>query len=263
MNPKISLVMGVYNGERHLRESIESVLSQTVADFEFIVVDDASVDKTAEILSVYAREDSRLKIVTNNSNLGLTKSLNVGVLASRGEYIARMDAGDTSEPERFARQVEFLEKNTDHVLVGSWAYTIDEESHRVGVMKHVGDDASIRKMLIRHNPIVHSSIMVRKDVLEKAGNYNELWRYGQDYELYFRIMKYGKLANLPKCLVSYRLSPHSITRKKNNKQIGFAIKARMKAIKSGQYGVLSYVYLIAPTIGMLLPYKVKEFIKKL
>lgn len=263
MNPKVSIIMAVYNGERYLKESINSILGQTFGDFEFIIVDDASADATAVLLDEYTRADERVRLVTNKENLGLTKSLNLALQKARGEYIARMDAGDTSELERFAKQVEFLDKNLDHVLIGSWAYLFNENSEKVGVMDNETDSISIKKALIRHNPIVHSSIMVRKDILEKAGFYNETWQYAQDYELYFRLMKFGNLANLPEHLVSYRLSPNSITRKKNNKQISFAIQARVKAIREGQYGILSYLWLIRPMLGLVLPYKLKELIKKI
>ncbi len=255
--------MGVKNGERFLPESINSILAQTFNDFEFIIVDDGSTDATSEILKEYSSKDSRVKVVTNPENFGLTRSLNIGIRAAHGEYIARMDAGDTSEPERFSKQVEFLDRNLDHVLVGSFASTFDENSKKVGEMNSAIDSESVKKVLIRYNPIVHSSIMVRKDILEKAGNYNEAWKYAQDYEMYFRLMKFGKLANLPEQLVSYRLSPNSITRKKNNKQVGFAIKARIKAIKEGQYSFFSYIHLLRPLLGLILPYNTKEFIKRI
>ena len=107
MNFKISLIMAVYNGSSHIRESIESILNQSFENFEFIIVDDASTDATSEILREYVTKDLRIKIITNEQNLGLTKSLNRGIAISCGEYIARMDAGDTSESARFAQQVAF------------------------------------------------------------------------------------------------------------------------------------------------------------
>jgi len=259
---KVSMVMAVYNGERHLAESIESILGQTFSDFEFVIVDDASIDSTPKILKTYSEKDSRIRVITNTQNLGLTISLNVGVRAANGQYIARMDAGDVSHPERLGKQVAFLDMHPDHVLVGSWTDTFNDDSVKVGEMNGPIDHAAIRSALIRYNPIVHSSIMMRADVLKKAGGYDEEWRYAQDYELYFRLMKLGKLANLSEHLASYRLSPNSITRKKNNKQVGFAIRARLKAIHDGQYGILAYFSLIRPLIGLILPYKAKEFIKK-
>ncbi len=255
--------MAVYNGEQYIKSSIDSILNQTFGDFEFIIIDDASTDATAVLIDEYTLADDRVRLMRNPSNLGLTKSLNIGIHKSKGEYIARMDAGDTSEPERFAEQVMFLDKNKDHVLVGAWAYTIDEHSKRIGEMRNATDSDCVKKMLIRHNPIVHSSIMVRKSSLERVGNYDESWKYGQDYELYFRLMNVGKLANIPKYLVSYRLSTNSITRKKNSEQIKLALKARAKAIREGQYSFFSYIYLLVPMLGLILPYRFKEFIKKI
>lgn len=263
MNPKISVIMSVYNGEQFLKESLESILGQSFTDFEFIIIDDCSNDKTPEILKAYSFRDPRIKIISNKENLGLTKSLNEGAKEARGEYVARMDSGDTSEKERFEKQVKFLNDNSDFIVVGAWAYFIDEDGARVGEMKTQTKDINIRKYLIRHNQFVHSSIMVRKNVLEKAGLYNEEWRYAQDYELYFRLLPLGKMANIPEYLVSYRLSPNSITRSKNKKQIMFSVRARAQAIKDKKYGIFNYVFLILPTIGAYVSYGFKEKIKKI
>ena len=260
--PKISVIMSVHNGERHLAESIESILGQSFTDFELIIVDDCSNDKTSDILKGYSYKDPRVKIIMNEKNLGLTISLNIGIKSSKGEYIARMDAGDTSEKKRFEKQVRFLYENQDHVLVGSFAHTFDDDSRIVGEMKYGTDDKTLKKTLIKINPLVHSSIMMRRRAFEQAGGYNEEWRYCQDYELYFRLARLGKFANLPEYLVSYRMTPNSITRRKNKKQVSFAIKARTKAIKEGQYPFWAYFYLLRPTIGLVLPYKLKYILKK-
>lgn len=262
MNPKVSMVLAVYNGGAKLRESIESIINQSFTDFEFVIVDDASTDTTAELLQEYAKKDSRIVVVTNTENLGLTKSLNKGIRASRGEYIARMDAGDTSEPSRFEKQVAFLDSHPKHGLVGTWAYVIDEDSKRVGVMKYPTEHTLLKKALIRYNPIVHSSIMMRKSVVEACGLYNESWTYAQDYELYFRIVARSAIANLGEYLVSYRISPQSITRNKNKEQTLFAVRARMKAIQGGHYSKAAYWYLLKPFLGSLLSYNTKREIKK-
>lgn len=255
--------MAVHNGEDHLRESIESILNQTFSDFEFIIIDDCSSDNTFRILREYAEKDSRLKIIKNEKNLGLTKSLNKGIRYSSGEYIARMDAGDTSERDRLEKQVKFLDGNNDYGLVGTWSNVIDQDSKKIGEMKYETGSDALKKYLIKHNPIIHSSIMVRKSVLGKIGLYDEKWKYAQDYELYFRIAKDAKIANLPEFLVSNRMSPNSITSRKNKEQVMFAIKARLKAIREHQYGLFSYVYVIKPFVGYLLPYKLKMKIKNL
>lgn len=263
MKPKVSIVMGVWNGGTKLKASIDSILVQTHTDFEFVIVDDTSTDTTPEILREYASKDSRIKIITNEQNLGLTKSLNVGICASRGTYIAHMDSGDTSEPTRFAQQVAFLDTHPDYGLVGAWTYLIDDVSQRIGTMKYPTDDDSLKKMLIKHNGIVHSSVMIRRSLLDTAGIYNEAWKYAQDYELFLRLSQYTKIANIADYLVSYRMTAVSITSKKNKEQVLFAIRARQGAIKRGQYPWWNRIYLIEPWIGYVVPYLCKQKIKRL
>lgn len=254
--------MPVYNGEPFLRLSLDSLLAQTFTDFEIILINDCSTDQSPVIMQEYANKDSRIKIFHNEVNMGLTKSLNKAIRVSSGEYIARMDAGDTSEKTRFEKQVAFLDSHPDYGLVGSWAYIIDTDSKKMGAMQWEVSDEGIRKSLIKYNPIVHSSIVVRKNILEQAGCYNEEWKYAQDYELYFRIIKLGKVKNLPEDLVSYRMMPTSITFTKNKKQAMFAVRARWKAIQERQFPFWTVIYLARPLIGCWLPASIKRGLKE-
>lgn len=254
--------MSVYNGGSKLTESIKSILVQTYIDFELVIIDDASTDNSPVIFAEYAARDSRIKILRNETNLGLTRSLNKGIRASVGKYIARMDAGDTSEPTRLALQVAFLNEYPDYGLVGAWTHVIDDNSQIIGKMRYSTDTVSLKKDLIKYNPFVHSSVMMRRDIVEKAGLYNETWKYAQDYELFFRMSKYAQVANIGTYLASYRMSPISITSQKNKQQVMFAIRARTKAIREGQYSVASYVYILKPLLGYIMPYSFKKMIKK-
>lgn len=212
--PKISVVMSVYNGEEYLSQAIESVLNQTFGDFEFIIINDASVDKTEKILASYKEKDSRVRITSNESNLGLTKSLNIGLSEAKGEYIARMDADDISLPCRFQDQYDFMEKNNDFVLIGGGAEIID----RKGILIREGNVPS-NPNLVKFNlifskpPIFHSSIFFRKKEIRETGGYNESHKYSQDFELYLRLLenKY-KIANLEKKLIKYRIHEKAITK---------------------------------------------------
>ena len=132
VNPIVTVLMSVYNGERYLNEAIDSILAQTFTDFEFLIIDDASTDSTPKILHSY--DDPRIRIVTNEENLGLTKSLNKGLALAQGEYIARMDADDISLPERLMMQLNFLIDNKTVPLVGSGAIMIDEDGKSIGKM---------------------------------------------------------------------------------------------------------------------------------
>src|SRR4051812_26679567 len=125
-SPTVSVLMAVYNGEQYLREAVNSILSQTFKDFEFIIIDDGSTDRSPELLASYARADSRVKLISR-PNKGLTKSLNEGLHAARGEFVARMDGDDISLPERFERQVSYLREHPEVVLVGSRVEFIDPD----------------------------------------------------------------------------------------------------------------------------------------
>ncbi len=262
MNPKVSIIMGVYNGGEFLRESVRSVLGQTFKDFELIIVNDASSDGSAEIIKELQNTDDRIKLLNNSTNLGLTKTLNIGIQASRGEYLARLDSGDLCSTDRLEKQVRFLEANRGVGLLGSFMHIINTHGEIIKEVTYPTEDQEIKRDLIKYNPFVHSSIMFRKSVGEKAGFYDEDFRYAQDYFFYFKLFPFTKFANLPLYLVKYRHMPNSITSTKNKKQMYFANKARAWAIGQGFYGKINYVYVLKYFLISLIPTKVKFFIKR-
>jgi len=209
-SPLVSVVMSVYNGERYLREAIESILTQTFADFEFIIIDDGSTDASRDIILSYG--DSRIRLVDNERNLGLTRSLNRGLQLARGEYVARQDADDVSMPERLARQVAFLDTNPHIVLLGTWAQEIDAEGRALVTREPPCECAAIRWMLLFDNPYIHTSVILRRaTVLKEVGFYNEKYAYAQDYDLWSRIARVFPVANLPEQLVKFRISRESMS----------------------------------------------------
>jgi len=208
--PKVTVLMSVFNGERYLREAMESILSQTFEDFEFLIINDGSTDRSREILLSYA--DSRIHLVDNEQNRGLTWSLNRGLRLATGQFVARQDADDISQPDRLSRQVEFLEKNTEVALLGSWYEKMDAEGNLIGKRKLPGDNIAIRWSLLFYCPFVHSAVMFRKQaVLERVGFYNEALAYSSDYDLWYRIASCMQVANLDEYLVKYRVAPESMT----------------------------------------------------
>ena len=208
--PKVTVLMAVYNGEGYLRETIESILVQTFQDFEFLIINDGSIDSTREIICSY--KDSRIKLVDNEQNIGLTKSLNKGWRLAKGELIARQDADDISEPERLARQVDFLEANSEVVLVGSWYKEIDSEGNFLRECSLPCDSTSIRWEILFYSPFVHSAVMFNKNtVSEQIGFYDEAFSYAQDYDLWWRITRNLKVANIDECLMRLRINPSSMT----------------------------------------------------
>ena len=215
----ISIVMSVYNEPMDwLRGSIESMLRQTFGDFKFIIVND-NPDRAdiGELLEQYGSADGRIRIITNNENIGLTKSLNKAIKAAEGKYIARMDADDAALPERLARQYDFLEKHDDIFLTGTSVKIIDQD----GAMRH----SAIRRT--RHAEIVqdmfggrlalyHPTIMFRNQGLL----YREHFETAQDYDFYLNLLSKNKnFANLRDILLHYRVSNKSISMNSKRKQV--------------------------------------------
>lgn len=200
--PLISVVMPVRNGESWLPECMESLIRQTVRDFEVIVVDDGSTDRTIEVLNVWARQFDRFRVIQQKP-VGVAVALNCGIEASSGQYIARMDADDIALPERFAKQVEFLNVRPHVGVVGSWFETFGVG--RSGLVKTpIGDDA-IRARLLFGSPFAHPSVMLRRSALDGVSGPYSLKRGVEDFDLWTRLSRSTKLDNIPKVLLRYRL----------------------------------------------------------
>ncbi len=227
--PLVSVVMSVHNGERHLKHAIQSILSQSFLNYEFIIIDDASTDATPGILDGF--NDKRLLIIRNTGNLGLTPSLNSGIRAARGQYVARMDADDISVPHRLARQVEYLEKNPEIAVVGSSYYSMDEHDVLTGIIDVLDSPELIHRELTRQNWFGHGSVLMRKRCLEEVGGYDERFIYAQDYDLFLRLSERYKLANIAEPLYCWRESPHGISASKREQQDFFAEMARSEALR--------------------------------
>lgn len=199
--------MSVYNGEKYLREAIESILNQTFIDFEFIIVNDGSTDNSLKIIKNYS--DERILIINNEKNIGLTKSLNKALKQAKGEYIARQDADDISLPNRFEKQVKHFEKHPEVVLVGTNVCLIDETGEIIE--KRVVSAKPSIKDLFKKNRFSHGSVMIQKEIVDKLGGYNELFKYSQDYELWLRIAKCYEVRNLTQVLYKLRFHNENIS----------------------------------------------------
>lgn len=203
--PRISVIMSVYNGERYLREAIDSILNQTFKDFEFIIVDDGSTDNSLSIIQSY--RDKRLKLIKNEKNIGLTKSLNNALKTAGGEFIARQDADDISLPDRLEEQIRFLVQHPDVALLGTGVFAINEEGK---LLRRETPLSNPVKKLWQHNQFVHGSVTLKKKVIDELGPYHELFRYSQDYELWLRIAKSYQVANLTQPLYKKRSYNESV-----------------------------------------------------
>ncbi len=219
ISPKISVVMSVFNGESYLHESIETILSQTFNDFEFIIIDDYSKDDTWKILTKYAEQDKRIKLVKNEHNLGLTKSLNKGIKLAQGEYIARQDADDISLPKRFEKQIEILNNSPEVVLVSCNIEVINSQGVPIRKYEQACDSHWVNWYLLFYNHVNgHSQVMFRRKAVEDLGYYSEIRRYSQDYELWCRLSRIGSIVILPETLQKMRIHNDSTSAVNSSKQ---------------------------------------------
>lgn len=231
--PLISVIMSVWNGERYLRQAVDSMLNQSFKDFEFIVIDDASTDNTAEILKAYEEQDPRFRIFHNEQNLGLGENLACAVNSSKGEFIARMDADDISMPERLEVQSDFLLNRPDILLCGSDFEIIDADGlskNKISVIKNV-NFLRWRLFLGSGTLVNHGTAMFRRSFFDKFGNYSHL-RTAQDFELWSRLVleQPMPIANLEDCLLQYRIHQEAITSLAKTEQEENAINIRLKTI---------------------------------
>lgn len=231
--PKISVLMSVYNGSQYLRESIESVLNQSFADFEFVIIDDCSTDDSWEILKGFLAQDGRITLLKNEENIGLTRSLNKGLKIVKGEYVARQDADDISLPTRFDKQVAYLESSKDTVLVsGNYSY-IDAQGAFIKNLS-LSDNADVTGWyLLFYNRIgAHGLATFRREAAIALGGYLETFKYSQDYEFWHRLRKVGKLKILPETLQLYRRShSSSISVQAKPEQEALSVIASQQAIE--------------------------------
>ncbi|QOV89439.1 glycosyltransferase family 2 protein [Humisphaera borealis] len=217
-SPVVSVIIAVHNEERFVGDAIDSILSQTLSPLELIVIDDASSDATPVILQRIA--DTRIQVVRNEVNLGLTASLNRGLAAARGAFVARLDGDDIARPDRLALQVDFLERHPDVGIVGSSRRVVDEQGTFLYEATAIPDDAAIRWRLLLGNPLAHPTVMIRRSVLDKHElRYDESFRTAQDYELWTRLAAVTKTANLVEPLVTYRRRQTGISVSRRDEQL--------------------------------------------
>lgn len=205
----VSIIMPVLNGEKYLREAIESVFRQSWSDFELVVVNDGSVDRTGNILA--SCPDRRLRVLSNDRTQGIATSLNRGVQSAQGKYIVRMDADDIAVPSRVKHQVDFLEKNPGIAMVGCNTLLIDAEGRTIGTENYPITDEDIRKTVWVHNPFAHGSVVLRRSVLDEVGLYSTRFLHNEDYDLWLRILSRFRAANLPDRLLMRRVHGASIS----------------------------------------------------
>ena len=209
--PRISVVLPVYNGHEYLKDAIESVLTQSLSDFELIIINDGSSDNSVLIIEKF--DDPRIRFF-QQTNRGLPVTLNKAISLARGEYIARQDQDDVCLPLRFEKQIEFLQANTEVGMVGTSAEVWVGDARTGRLLQNPTEDTAIKFGLLFDNFFVHSSVMIRRTIFDEIGVYSEdkSRQPPEDYELWSRVMKKYKLANLPDALTVYREVQGSMSR---------------------------------------------------
>jgi glycosyltransferase involved in cell wall biosynthesis len=199
--PLVSVIMPVYNGERYLKEAINSVLSQSYKNIELVLINDGSTDLSKNIILSYS--DSRIRLFENEYNSGIVYSRNRGLEEARGKYIANLDSDDIALPERIEKQVYFLDNNTDYGMCGTFYFTIDSNGKLLKKRNYPTSNIDIKTFLILGNCFCNSTLMIRSK-LAKELRYIDHYYLGEDYDLLYRISKMTKVTNLPFYSTYYR-----------------------------------------------------------
>lgn len=226
--PAISVVMTAFNATLYIKDAIQSILDQTFSDFEFIIINDGSTDNTLAIAKSF--NDSRLRIFSNDKNLGMAANFNKGIALSRGEFIARMDADDISLPVRFEKQITFLRKNREIGIVGSYVKTIGKSGGRT--VRYFTRPEEVKASLLFSTSLAHPSVMMRREIFSKFNlNYRAEFNPADDYDLWERASAFTKIANMPNVLLLYRVHEKNITSTKNEERKAGASEVRLRQIK--------------------------------
>jgi len=201
--PKASVLMPTYNDGRFLRQAVDSILAQTFGDFEFVIVNDGSTDDTATILSEYARRDERIRVLTNERNLGIFASLNRGLDVCRGEYVVRMDADDIAVEDRLEKQLDVMDRQPDVVALGGALTYIDAAGQDLNVTRRCAVGGS----LLRRSPLLHPTVVFRRKVVQEHGiRYQGRFRPADDYFFWLEFSRFGRLDAIDDVVLKYRIS---------------------------------------------------------
>lgn len=228
MSPAITVLLPVYNAQKFLKDAIESILNQTFEDFELLIIDDGSEDESPAIISGFA--DSRIRLIRQNENQGLIKTLNHGLGLANGKYIIRMDADDISLSHRFAKQFNFMEGHPEIGVCGSWIKAMNHP--RREIFEYYISHEEIILHMFELVPFAHPSVIIRKSIIDKFKlNYNESYLHVEDYALWFDMHKFTKFANLPDVLIQYRFHDKQLSKRHVELQNVNADKIRRKVLE--------------------------------
>lgn len=212
--PQVSVILPVYNTEKYIAEAVRSILNQTFSDFELLVINDASTDKTLDVLSQFV--DPRIKIISNDVNLKVVKTLNKGLRLAKGRFIARMDADDIAHPKRFEKQLLYFKQHPEIDIINTWVQTFGSENN---VLRAATNHELIKARLLFLNPITHPAVMFRRDAFTKNNLcYNEEFVNAEDYGLWVAAIDKIKFAAIPELLFKYRVHDNNVSVLKSSNQ---------------------------------------------
>lgn len=232
--------MSVYNASRYLREAVESILSQTFRDFEFIIIDDGSTDASPQLLREFAARDPRVRLSVRD-NKGLTVTLNQALAQARGEFVARMDCDDVALPDRFQKQLDYLRSDPSLVCIGGHFELIDDKGRLLTRLRPPSDDQAIQKLLLAgHTAISHPAAMMRREAVMRVGGYDPYFKTTQDLDLWLRLGEIGRLGNVPDVVLKFRQHGGSVSETRREEQRRFGREAcerawKRRGITDGKY----------------------------
>lgn len=226
----VTVLMSCYNGEKWLSESIESILSQTFKNFEFLIIDDGSRDRSLQIMKEYEKKDPRIH-VESKKNSGLPDSLNFGLQKAKGTWIARLDADDIAEPNRLQKQYDLAMSDPQLILIGSAFLETDQHGHTGKIQYYPAGHKKLKKnLLTKRRFFAHSSSLYHKETVLKAGGYRPRIKKSEDYDLWLRISEMGKMAAIKEPLVRFRTHPDQISHEDSGR----------RQITDGRVALVSY-----------------------
>lgn len=248
--PLVSVVMSVYNADKFLHKSIESILNQTYHDFEFIILDNRSSDRSLKIAKKYSLKDKRIKIIANSRNLGPALAKNKGFKITKGKYTALMDADDISEKDRLHRQVEFLIQNPKIDVCICNLIIINERGKKLKIRRYPTNDQQIRSKIFKYNPIPNPTVICKSEVL-KEFSYDPNYSLVYDFDLWIRVGTKYKFGNINEALYKYRFTDSGLLRSNVNKVEREILKIRLKAMKKLGYKPtpLDIIYNLVELVG--------------
>ena len=251
--PRVSVIVTAYNSGGYIRRTLDSLLTQTLSNFEIVVVDDGSTDGTSEVLDGYARRDSRIRVV-HQQNAGTSTASNRAITEARAEYLAILDHDDMAAPDRLEKQVAYLDSHSRVGVLGGAMIAIDHRDRKLNLYRFPTEPAQVRSWLFRAPTINHSSTMMRRQLVEKVGGYRKAFDIIPDVDLFLRISDHAELATLADVLVYYRVHPERVTARHHARQLVLnkvAIELARSRVRGKKDNMPNDIHIDASTLDRL------------